>query len=58
MPATGCSEWVETDDGGRASFLIHHPGGQLLHAAGLTAARKAEDGDGWDVTFARGLLQR
>jgi len=22
-----------------------------LHAAGLTAARKSEDGEGWDVTF-------
>lgn len=32
-------------------FFIHHLDGELLHAAGLTAARKSEDGEGWDVTF-------
>ncbi|GAP77907.1 SOS response-associated peptidase [Brachybacterium paraconglomeratum] len=51
VPMTGYYEWVEADDGGKDPFFIHHPDGQLLHAAGLTAARKAEDGDGWDVTF-------
>ena len=51
VPMTGYYEWVEADDGGKDPFFIHHPQGELLHAAGLTAARKAEDGDGWDVTF-------
>ncbi|MGP5056965.1 SOS response-associated peptidase [Brachybacterium paraconglomeratum] len=51
VPMTGYYEWVEADDGGKDPFFIHHPDGQLLHAAGLTAARKAEDGHGWDVTF-------
>lgn len=51
VPMTGYYEWVEADDGGKDPYFIHHPDGQLLHAAGLTSARKAEDGDGWDVTF-------
>ena len=51
VPMTGYFEWVEADDGGKDPFFIHHPDGELLHAAGLTAARKAEEGDGWDVTF-------
>lgn len=51
VPMTGYYEWVEADDGGKDPIYIHHPDGQLLHAAGLTAARKAEYGDGWDVTF-------
>lgn len=51
VPMTGYYEWVEADDGGKDPFFIHHPDGELLHAAGLTAARKSEDGEGWDVTF-------
>lgn len=51
VPMTGYYEWVEAPDGGKDPFFIHHPEGQLLHAAGLTAARRSEDGDGWDVTF-------
>lgn len=51
VPMTGYYEWVEVDDGGKDPFFIHHPDGELLHAAGLTAARKSEDGEGWDVTF-------
>ncbi len=51
VPMTGYYEWVEADDGGKDPYFIHHPEGELLHAAGLTAARKSEDGEGWDVTF-------
>ena len=51
VPMTGYYEWVEAEDGGKDPFFIHHPDGELLHAAGLTAARKSEDGEGWDVTF-------
>ena len=51
VPMTGYYEWVEAADGGKDPYSIHHPEGQLLHAAGLTAARKSEDGEGWDVTF-------
>ncbi|MGP5364411.1 SOS response-associated peptidase [Brachybacterium tyrofermentans] len=51
VPMTGYYEWVEAADGGKDPFFIHHPDGELLHAAGLTAARKAEDGEGWDITF-------
>ena len=51
VPMTGYYEWVEADDGGKDPFFIHHPDGELLHAAGLTAARKNEDGEGWDITF-------
>ncbi|MCZ4326755.1 SOS response-associated peptidase [Brachybacterium paraconglomeratum] len=51
VPMTGYYEWVEAPDGGKDPFFIHHPEGELLHAAGLTVARKSEDGDGWDVTF-------
>lgn len=51
VPMTGYYEWVEAEDGGKDPFFIHHPDGKLLHAAGLTAARKSEDGEGWDVTF-------
>lgn len=31
--------------------MIHHREGKLLHAAGLTAARKAEDGESWDASL-------
>ena len=51
VPMTGYYEWVEAEGGGKDPFFIHHPDGELLHAAGLTAARKSEDGEGWDVTF-------
>ncbi|MGO2521018.1 MAG: SOS response-associated peptidase [Microbacterium sp.] len=51
VPMTGYYEWVEAADGGKDPFFIHHPDGELLHAAGLTAARKSEDGESWDVTF-------
>nr|WP_301472809.1 SOS response-associated peptidase [Brachybacterium sp.] len=51
VPMTSYYEWVEADDGGKDPYVIHHPEGKLLHAAGLTAARKAEDGEGWDTTF-------
>lgn len=51
VPMTGYYEWVDAADGGKDPFFIHHPDGELLHAAGLTAARKAEDGEGWDITF-------
>lgn len=51
VPMTGYYEWVEADDGGKDPYFIHHPDGQLLHAAGLTAARKDESSDGWNVTF-------
>lgn len=51
VPMTGYYEWIEAEDGGKDPFFIHHPDGELLHAAGLTAARKSEDGEGWDVTF-------
>lgn len=51
VPMTGYYEWVEAGDGGKDPFFIHHPDGELLHAAGLTAARKSEDGESWDVTF-------
>ncbi|MGP5292179.1 SOS response-associated peptidase [Brachybacterium tyrofermentans] len=51
VPMTGYYEWVEAADGGKDPFFVHHPDGELLHAAGLTAARKAEDGKSWDVTF-------
>lgn len=37
-------------DGGEDLFFVHHPDGKQLHGAGLAAARKAEGGDGWDVT--------
>src|SRR5699024_7649609 len=36
--------------GGKDPFFIHHPEGQLLHAAGLTAARK-DEADVWDISF-------
>ena len=51
VPMTGYYEWVEAEDGGKDPFFIHHPDGELLHAAGVTAASKSEDGGGWDVTF-------
>ncbi|WP_270410191.1 SOS response-associated peptidase [Brachybacterium paraconglomeratum] len=51
VPMTGYYEWVGAGDGGKDPFFIHHPDGELLHAAGLTAVRKSEDGEGWDVTF-------
>jgi len=51
VPMTSYYEWVEAEDGGKDPFVIHHPDSKLLHAAGLTAARKAEDGDSWDITF-------
>lgn len=50
IPMTGYFEWVEAADGGKDPFFIHHPDGELLHAAGLTAARK-DEGDAWDVSF-------
>ncbi|MFC5273029.1 SOS response-associated peptidase [Brachybacterium sacelli] len=50
VPMTGYYEWVAADDG-KDPYFIHHPNGGLLHAAGLTAARKAEDGESWDITF-------
>ena len=51
VPMTGYYEWVEAEGGGKDPFFIHHPDGELLHAAGLAAASKSEDGGGWDVTF-------
>src|SRR5699024_11823217 len=51
VPMTGYYEWVEAEDGGKDPYVIHHPDGKLLHAAGLTAARKAEDAESWDITF-------
>ncbi|MGP9736666.1 SOS response-associated peptidase family protein, partial [Brachybacterium sp. AOP42-C2-15] len=36
---------------GKDPYVIHHPDGKLLHAAGLTAARKADGGESWDITF-------
>lgn len=51
VPMTSYYEWVEAEDGGKDPYVIHHPDGKLLHAAGLTAARKAEDGESWDITF-------
>ncbi|WP_263310291.1 SOS response-associated peptidase [Brachybacterium atlanticum] len=51
VPMTSYYEWVEADDGGKDPYVIRHPEGKLLNAAGLTAARKAEDGEYWDVTF-------
>ena len=51
VPMTGYYEWVEADDGGKDAFFIHHPDGDLLHAAGLTSARRSDDGVSWDVTF-------
>lgn len=48
---TSYYEWVEADDCGKDPYIIHHPNGKLLHAAGLTAARKAEDRESWDITF-------
>lgn len=51
VPMTGYYEWVEAEDGGKDPHFIHHPDGALLHAAGLTAARKAEDGESWDISF-------
>lgn len=50
IPMTGYYEWVEAADGGKDPFFIHHPEGQLLHAAGLTAARK-DEADVWDISF-------
>ncbi|APX34597.1 hypothetical protein BH708_03150 [Brachybacterium sp. P6-10-X1] len=50
IPMTGYYEWVEAADGGKDPYFIHHPDGELLHAAGLTTARKGED-DAWDVSF-------
>lgn len=43
-------DW-ETEDGGKDPFFIHHPGGELPHAAGLAAASESEGGEGCDVTF-------
>ena len=51
VPMTGYYEWVEAADGGKNPFFIHHPDGELLHAAGLTAAHRGDDGESWDVTF-------
>lgn len=51
VPMTGYYEWVEAADGGKDPFFIHHPDGELLHAAGLTAGRRGDDGESWDVTF-------
>lgn len=45
---TGYYEWVEVPDG-KNPYFIHHPDGDLLHAADLTTAKKADHG--WDVTF-------
>src|SRR5699024_12276535 len=50
LPMTGYYEWVEAAAGGKDPFFIHHPEGQLLHAAGLTAARK-DEADVWDISF-------
>lgn len=54
VPMTGYFEWVETETG-KQPYFIHHPDGALLHAAGLTAARKVEDPEGgepaWDMSF-------
>ena len=50
VPMTGYYEWVEVEDGKDPHF-VHHPDGELLHAAGLTAARKTDDGESWDVSF-------
>lgn len=30
---------------------FHHPNGKLLHAAGLSAARKTGDRESWNITF-------
>ena len=51
IPMTGYFEWAQAPDGGKDPHFIHHPDGELLHAAGLTAARRSEDGEGWDVSF-------
>lgn len=48
VPMTGYYEWVETDTG-KQPYFIHHPGGELLSAAGLTTA--IQNGDDWAVTF-------
>ncbi|MDN5658705.1 SOS response-associated peptidase family protein [Brevibacterium sandarakinum] len=51
VPMTGYYEWVETDGGGKVPCFMRHPAGELLYAAGLTAARKGDDGEDSGVTF-------
>ena len=51
VPMTGYYEWVEQDDGTKQPYFVHPKNSGLLNAAGLSAARKSEDGESWDITF-------
>ncbi|PWH05346.1 SOS response-associated peptidase [Brachybacterium endophyticum] len=51
VPMTGYYEWVEQEDGSKQPYFVHPKDGGLLNAAGLAAAKKAEDGESWDITF-------
>src|SRR5699024_1956112 len=51
VPMTSYYEWVEADDGGKDPHVIQHPGGTRPRAGGAAAARRAEGGEDWDITF-------
>lgn len=50
VPMTGYYEWAEDAAGKKQPFYIHGTGTALLHAAGLLAGARDEDG-AWSVTF-------
>ncbi|HJC71062.1 SOS response-associated peptidase [Brachybacterium sp. EE-P12] len=51
VPMTGYYEWVEQKDGTKQPYFVHPNDGGLLNAAGLSAARRSEGGESWDITF-------
>ncbi len=51
VPMTGYYEWGEQEDGTKQPYFVHPKDGGLLNAAGLSAARRSEDGESWDITF-------